>query len=256
MVALGLSFSACKKNSNTEDSDLVSSEDQSQGETHYDQVFKEVDGASSDAGMKKGGYPIVTIDSTTSPRTMSINYGTVNFSCKDGNYRRGMILVNWNGKYRSEGTVINISFSDFYQNDNHIEGSKSISNNGRNAKDQLSFTIVVNGKVTTTTGETHTWNSNRTRTWIAGEATKEWNDDKYEITGTTNGVNRKGLTYNANITKALMVDLSCQYRFVSGIIELTPEGKSKRVIDFGNGACDNQVTVTMNGKSHIITKKR
>ncbi|MBC7745764.1 MAG: hypothetical protein H7096_11740 [Flavobacterium sp.] len=256
MVSIGLSLSACKKQDSTEDSELVSSEDQSQGETNYDQVFKEVDGASTDVGMKKGGYPVITIDSNATPRTMRINYGAVNYLCKDGNYRRGIILVNWTGKYKSDGTVINIGFDNFYQNDNYIEGTKSITNNGRNAQGKMSFTIVVNGKITTASAETHSWNSNRTRTWLAGEETKEWNDDIYEITGTTSGKNRKGLSYNATIIKPIRADLSCQFRFVSGIIELTPEGKSKRTIDFGTGACDNQVTVTMNGKSHVITKKR
>ncbi len=255
MVAIGLSFSSCKKSEKT-DSDLISSEDQSQGEMVYDQVYKEVDQSANDAGMKKGGYPIITIDTLASPRTMSINYGTANYLCNDGNYRRGIILVTWTGKYRATGTIITIGFSNFYQNDNKVDGSKSITNNGRNALNQLSFTIVVAGKITTSSNETHTWNSNRVRTWVAGEATPIWNDDIYEITGTTSGTNRKGITYNANITKALKVDLSCQWRIVSGTIELIPEGKATRTLDFGNGACDSQVTITINGKTHTIIRRK
>jgi hypothetical protein len=30
-------------------------------------------------------------------------------------------------------------------------------------------------------------------------------------------------------------------------MELTPEGKSKRIIDFGNGNCDNKATITIDG---------
>ncbi|MDP1727403.1 MAG: hypothetical protein Q8M15_11520 [Bacteroidota bacterium] len=255
MLAIGLSLTSCKKN-DKEDMELTSAEDQSQGESNYDQVFKEVDDAASETGLKKGGFPIILIDTNNSIRTMTINYGPSNYLCKDGNYRRGIINVTWTGKYRAAGTVITIGFTEFYQNDNHIEGSKTITNNGRNALNQMKFTIIVNGKVTTVTNETHIWNSNRTRTWISGESTPIWNDDVYEISGTTSGTNRKGISYSAVTTVPIKADLSCQYRFVSGVIELTPEGKAKRIIDFGTGKCDNQVTVTINGKSHIITKKR
>ena len=252
---LTIMVSSCKKN-NKDDAEITSSEDLSQGENNYDQVFKEVDGAATDASLKKGGYPIKTLDTMSTIKIMSIDYGKENYLCKDGNYRRGVINVSWTGKYREMGTSINISFIDFYQNDNHIEGTKSVTNNGRNLKDQLNFTIVVNGKITAINGQSHTWNSNKLRVWVAGESTTTWNDDVYEISGTTTGTNRNGISYTAVTTKPIRVDLSCQFRFVSGIVELTPEGRSVRTIDFGNGACDNQVTITVNGKSHVITKRR
>jgi hypothetical protein len=255
IVASALLFSSCKKDKEIE-TDLTSAEDQSQGEMVYDQVFKQVDESATVAGLGKGTYPIVTIDSSISPATMRIYYGETNFLCKDGNYRRGTILVSWTGRYRAEGTAITITFSDFFQNDNKVEGTKIVTNTGRNANDNLTFSIVVSGKVINTDGKSHTWNSNRTRTWIEGEATAETSDDIYEISGTTNGINRNNLTYTAKITKSLRVVMSCEWRVVSGTVEVTPEGKSVRTIDFGNGACDRLVTVSVNGKSKTFERRK
>jgi hypothetical protein len=250
-----LLFSSCKKEKEL-DTDVISAEDQSQGELVYDQVFNEVDQAADDAGLKKAGFPIITKDTVSSPRTMRIDYGTSNYLCLDGNYRRGVILVSWTGRYRETGTQIQIGFEGFFQNDNLVEGTKSITNNGPNALGQLSYTIVVNGKITTPELKTHTWNSNRIRTWIAGQNTVLAIDDEYEITGNTNGINRNGVNYTAQISSKLLVKLSCEWRVVSGIIEITPEGKSIRKVDFGNGLCDAMVTVTVNGKTKSISRRK
>lgn len=256
VIAGSLMFAGCKK-SESEDTDITSAEDQSQAEMVYDQVFKQVDEASNDQGLKKT-YPIVTIDTVASPRSMTIDYGTINFLCKDGNYRRGKILVNWTGKYREKNTVINISFDNFFQNDNQVEGTKTVTNMGRNSNGQMTFTIVVDGKITlASSGGVITWTSNRTRTWISGENTPLISsDDIYEISGSNTGINRKGNAYTATITKNLRVDLGCLWRITSGTIDITPSGKPTRTVDFGNGACDRIITVTVNGKTRTFQRNK
>jgi hypothetical protein len=39
---------------------------------------------------------------------------------------------------------------------------------------------------------------------------------------------------------------------VSGIIEVTPDNVSPRLIDFGTGSCDNAATVTVNGNIYNV----
>jgi hypothetical protein len=52
-----------------------------------------------------------------------------------------------------------------------------------------------------------------------------------------------------------LVDLSCLLRRITkGTVELNPEGKNTRTIDFGNVECDNEATVTVNGKTFKIGK--
>lgn len=253
-LVIGLSFVSCKKE-NSEDLEMSTSEDMAFSENSFDQIFKEVDENANEGGLKKS-YPIVLIDSLSNPRTMSIDYGTVNFLCKDGNYRRGKILVNWSGKYRQENTVINIGFDNFYQNDNLIEGYKKITNTGRNTLNQLTFTIEVNGKITNTANEVISWNSNRQRTWINGENTAIRNDDIYTISGETNGTNRNGQTFTSKIISPLTINLGCDWRLVAGIVELTPQNKATRTIDYGDGSCDRLATVKVKDKSFTITLRR
>lgn len=255
IIAGSLVIFGCKKDKETE-TDLSSAEDQTQAEMVYDQVFKQVDESANTMGLKKGGYPIIMIDTTASPRTMRIYYGDTNYLCLDGNYRRGSILVSWTGRYRDQGTLISIGFENFYQNDNKVSGTKTILNNGRNSSGYLNYTITVNGQIIRSDGGVHTWTSNRTRTWVAGESTLSPNDDIYEISGSASGKNRNGVSYTSTITTNLRVDLSCQWRIVSGVIEITPEGKSLRKVDFGSGACDRLVTVTVNGKTRTFERRK
>jgi hypothetical protein len=50
--------------------------------------------------------------------------------------------------------------------------------------------------------------------------------------------------------------MSCQWRIVSGTIEMNPEGKSTRTIDYGNGNCDNEISVTVNGKTRTMSRRK
>lgn len=254
LLLMGTSLLSCKKE-NQEENEMATSEDMALSESTFDQIFKEIDGNATEVGLKKS-YPIVTIDSTVSPKTMTIDYGSINFLCNDGNYRRGKILLSWTGRYRDINTVISTTFDNFYQNDNKVEGTKTITNMGRNASNQLTFSIAVDGKITNAANEVITWKSNRTRTWTHGELTKTWLDDKYLISGEANGVNRNGFTFTTKITSPLTIDLSCQWRIVSGTIELTPENKPTRTIDFGNGMCDRIATVTVKGRTYTISLRR
>jgi len=254
LLLIGTSLFSCKKENN-EENEMATSEDMALSESTFDQIFKEVDGNASENGLRKS-YPIVTIDSTISPRTMTIDYGSSNFLCNDGNYRRGKIRVSWTGRYRDVNTVISSTFDNFYQNDNKVEGSKTITNTGRNASGQLTFSIVVDGKITNTANEVITWKSNRTRTWVSGENTRIWLDDKYSISGEANGINRNGFTFTTKITSPLSIDLSCQWRIVAGAIELTPENKPTRTIDYGNGTCDRIATVSVRGRTYTIQLRK
>ena len=103
-------------------------------------------------------------------------------------------------------------------------------------------------------GGTITWTSARTREFIAGASTPTWTDDIYLITGTASGTSSKGNSFTAQTIDPIRKEMAC-YFIVSGSIEFIPSGKAVRVIDFGNGNCDNQATVTINGTVYNITLK-
>lgn len=253
-LVLGLSLTSCKKNQDEElDIETESSADNYNVERNINDVFKQVDESANASNIGKTG-PTVTVDSTSNPRVMTINYGAGTL-CNDNKIRAGKIIVTWTGKYRAVGTVITITTDSFYQNGNKLEGTKTIENKGRSALGNLYYQVSVrNAKLTTVDGKTATWNADRTREWISGESTPAWNDDVYAITGSSSGVSRAGLSYTSTITQTLRVDFSCDYRLTAGEIEIKPTGKLTRTINYGNGGCDNSFTVKIGNRTFTVSK--
>lgn len=199
-----------------------------------------------------GQCATITLDTTVSPKTLTIDFGTVNCLCADGKNRRGVILVSFTGPYRDSGTVITHTFSNYFVDDHQVLGTKTVTNDGTNQNGNISFSIVVAGSIIkANNGGTIIWNSNRTREWIAGSSTPSWLDDVYLITGSGNGITSSNTSFTVNITNPLRIETGCRY-IVSGTLELTPANKQVRIIDYGNGACDNEITVTINGISVTI----
>jgi hypothetical protein len=247
-----------KNNDTKNDNDTEMSKDNSMAEFSYNDAMNIADEASNvNSGDNLGNYKTasncatVTKDTTTNPRTITVDFGASNCLCNDGRYRRGKVLVTYTGKYRDAGSVHTIGFDNYFVNDNQILGSKTVTNMGLNASNQSYFSIVVNGKIIkANTTDSIVWSSNRTRTWIQGEATQTWTDDIYEITGSGSGQNKNG-SFTMNIIQPLVKDLSCKW-FKSGKVELQPAGKLLRTIDYGNGNCDNTATVLINGNTYTI----
>jgi len=254
-----LNFSSCKRNNDSSAVDATSVEDNSLAEKHFDIIYSEVDDASVSSGIgSRVRKYTVTIDTSVWPRVMTLDYGDSNVLCDDYVYRRGKIVVTWSGRYKDIGTVITITPVKFYQNDNHIEGTKIVTNMGRNSSNALSWKIEVAGKITDIAGATFTWNSVRYRSWVAGEATKLIRlDDKYQITGSYTGTNRKGVTFNVTILSPLLVEMGCRYHITQGKLEIVDANNAARKIevDFGNGTCDNVGTYTVNGVTKTFIKR-
>lgn len=263
MMLLGfvaLTLPSCKKNeeiTQTVDSEVATANDSEESESVSDEV-----GAITDQAYKGNSIvgrssaqesqldalsncAVITIDTISNPHIMTIDFGTTNCLCNDGKYRRGQIIVSFTGNYFAQGSVKTTTFNNFFRNDNKIEGTRTVTNLGLNANGNMAWSVsAVNMKVTRTNGQFHTWNSERTRTMVAGYNTTSWNDDQYLITGNGSGVNANGLSYSANITTPLHRALSCHW-IDSGVIAFTRSNGSTRTINFGSGTCDDQAVVTI-----------
>jgi hypothetical protein len=264
VATIGILISSCRKREE-KDNDTGAASDNSLAEGTYNDVNNIADEASTgslssylaphDDGYKSvlSTCATVTIDTTVSPRLITVDFGATNCMCSDGRNRRGKVLVSYTGAYRDSASTHTITFDNYFVNDNQIMGSKTVTNNGHNAAGHLVYSVQVNGQIIKASGGgTITWTSNRVREWIAGESTPIWSDDSYLITGSANGTSAAGNSFTANITSPLRKNIGCRH-FVSGTVALTPTGKATRYIDFGSGACDNQATVTINGNVYNIT---
>lgn len=202
------------------------------------------------------GCATVTLDTIAMPHTATIDFGATNCLCTDGRYRRGVINVSFTGRYRDAGTTITVTPSNYYVNDNHVEGVHTVVNQGLNGSGNIYYTIDVTATITLASGGgVVSWTAHRVREWIAGSGTLTFADDIYSITGDGTGTSAGGVAVSFNITAPLVRKLEpgCRMHFVSGTIEITPGSLPTRILDFGNGDCDNIATVTVNGETHTIT---
>jgi hypothetical protein len=194
----------------------------------------------------------------TNEDSITVNYGTSNCLCNDGRLRRGSLLIVYTGKYKDSLTTINITPINYYVNDNKVSGSKTIKNLGHNAAGHLVYEINATISILKADNSgTIQWVGTRHREWLSGENTLIWSDDKYSLTGSASGTNANGRSFTSviNPNKPLVRDMSlgCRKHFVSGELQHTPQGKPTRIIDYGNGACDDQATVTINSNTYTIT---
>jgi len=200
-----------------------------------------------------GTCVLATLDLSVMPYKLVIDFGTANCKCDDGKYRRGKIIVQFNGNYYAAGTVVTYTFENYFIDDNQVTGIKTVTNEGRKASNHLWWQVQVNGAIVkANNGGTITWNSTRQVEWSEGESTPfVWWDDVYLITGTANGVGANSKTYSGTITKALRKKLNCEW-FESGTINYQVQDIPLIVVDYGDGTCDDIATATMNGQTYII----
>jgi hypothetical protein len=262
-ISFAIMTTSCKKNNELQLEDKVLSQDDAYAEATFENVS---DMANEAYDMRTGNMlksievnrlflsecATVTLDTNIVPRTLTIDFGDVNCLCNDGKYRRGKIIITFTGRYFEPGTVITHSFDNYFVNDRSVAGSKVVTNMGENENGNLYFTIEVTGIIQKPDGGgTFSWNSSRVREWIQGSDTHNRWDDIYLVTGTANGTRPNGLTWEQEIMTPLRVELACRF-IVSGTVEMRPQDRPVRLLDYGNGDCDNIATVTINGETYTI----
>jgi hypothetical protein len=207
--------------------------------------FKPVD-------LKADCNVIITIDTTSSPKSVTVDYGSSNCTCNDGKTRRGKIITTFTGQYIAPGTIITHTPVDYYVNDVKYEGTKTVQNMGLNASGQPFFNVQIDGTATLESGEVVDYTSTRVRTWTTGFNTLlNRFDDEYDITGTSEASFSRGEGYTGNTTSPIHIKVGCGFP-VSGTLDITPTGKPVRQINYGDGTCDYSFTVTVSGYTFTI----
>lgn len=263
IIILGLvvSFTSCKKDQTLEGDTSASSED-AFASMVYDNVSNIADEAYSEKEnnfksteqerLFLGDCVEISLDTLSDPHALIIDFGDENCLCNDGRYRRGKIIVSFTGRYRHPGTVITHSFDEYFVNDNKIDGSKVVTNMGFNEEENMYFDIQVVGIIyKANNGGTVSWNSSLQREWIEGRDTFTRWDDVYLIIGEADGIRANGNTWEREILNPLRKELACRH-ISSGTIEMRPQGQAVRLLDYGNGECDNIATVLIDGVTYTI----
>lgn len=202
------------------------------------------------------GCATVTKDSLSTPKKITIDFGTTGCENRFGDIRRGKLIVTYTGRYDAVGTEIHITSDGYYVNQNKIDIDRTITNIGENTSGNIEFSIQSQRVVTFPDGvTTRSTTADKKREWVAGRNTpKDFSDDVYKVTGTATHTSKRGILYDVTTITPLTRVVAC-HQFVSGEVKIVRNGRVDRfgVINFGNGDCDDVATVTLdNGRVYNI----
>jgi hypothetical protein len=280
-TASSLFFTSCDnvaidENTEVTDLDIELSEDDAMAEDVYNNIDGVVDEELAD--LYASGYKTselksaecdwvcktVTVDkpdTTNFPKTITIDYGEgCSYICPTGDTitRKGKIIITITDHWFVPGAERTVTFEDFYLNDVQIEGTISLVNLGYNDDGDLVFEYTVDdGTLTYSDSLVYKRECKRFRIWKH----HPYNPlaDTILITGNGHGTNGDGMEYHHEIADTLRLIRCPNFRFqwtvVFGKIEMERNGNSAQ-LDFGNGGCDGDATITINGETKEIEVRR
>ena len=191
----------------------------------------------------------VTPNDSTYPKTITIDFGN---GClgHDGKFRSGAIIVHLTAPLRRPGSVVTITFRNYYVNRVHLEGKKVISNLSDPPMHKWSVQ-VVGGKVTFPTGRGYSYQGIKVKTQVGGMDTRIVRDDVYEITGRSQTECNSGLTITLNTESPLVKKIACSW-ISDGELKIKINDRVL-YLDYGipgDGQCDNKALLTWNNGSN------
>jgi hypothetical protein len=194
------------------------------------------------------------------PHTKTVVYNNCESECKGGTINGTKITYNYiDGDLAQPGDLIKeTTYENLTVDSVKVAGDVKVylvSHSPRTLHIVATRTFVIPGR----DGTTETFNGDYTRTQIAGEGTNDNSDDVYAITGTANGME---ILHGGTVAKytsvidtndPLIHEHGCCWR-TQGTETITIDVKEKgsestltEVLDYGDGACDNEATLTING---------
>lgn len=279
MISLGF-LSSCEDNNQFEFSANESSQVENEAET--ESYFEDVDdmatlAVSADASTSTGSRTSASGRSGVKPSDSRFTCATITFEfaadntlsnphgfitidfgtgCTDArnNVRKGIMKIEFKGRRFMPDSKIITTLEGYSINGITLEGVRTVTNATASLETNPKFNItVVGGKATWPDGSVATREVSLTREWV--RAINPLNDE-WIVTGTAAGNNRDGKTFMMEITKPLIYKRACAstnngMMAVEGTKVMTVDSKVIS-IDFGTGACDKLITVSINGQSKEI----
>lgn len=262
--AIALTFNSCKKEE--PDTETQSAVDNSVCEGEFTSRMHIINSiAIKENGVKslmeygRTSCPAIIINPADTldgfPVTLTLDYGSGCTDSVDGKIRSGQITARFDHSWDTAGTIIVVKLINYYVKNNAAANAVQYACDSITVKRNslTSFTnSIIGGKCISPSWNLE-WAGNRTVTQTAGFATPlNAYDDVYSLTGDANGKNRNGKTYTVVVTSPVVKRSSCSW-IESGRIDITPQDLATRTVDYGNGTCDNQATLTINGNTFSFT---
>jgi hypothetical protein len=178
-----------------------------------------------------------------------------------GRVRKGKILIAYSSEVGDSLANRIITFENFFVNNKGVTGTIELRDVSINADGNLQSTNRLKDlTITFASGQKVVYNGTRTREWLAGAGDDDPTNNKYRITGTVTGESTTGRSFTQEIVEPIISDWSCaaqgNFARVAGVVEMTKlNGYSvrKRTVDYGDGECDNVITITTFRRTYKVT---
>jgi len=195
----------------------------------------------------------VTVQLTDNSWTRTVVFD--NCTLPNGNVLDGTIIVSGSLNFDTPSYTISYSFVDFHHNNILIEGNRTVVRTLQSTATLAAVhpvaTMNIDMTVTFPNGNVHHRVGNRVREMIEGFGTPLiWADNVFSISGSWTTTFPAG-TQTSTITTPLRVRANCP-NIVSGVVTIV-RNNNTAILDYGNGECDNQATLTINGNTTTIT---
>lgn len=212
-----------------------------------------VAGGGRTSGKGFYGFDCAEVTKDRDAGTIVIDFGD---GCEglNGRVKKGKILISFSGNRFTSGSYKTVTFEDFFIDSLQIEGTRTTTNTTTSVGSNPTFlSTLVGGKITFADGSFMTREASHTKTKVI-----DFSDTTFvesQRFGTVSGLNLEGLTYSRVVAESNPVTIKklCSeeriFAPVSGIITINVVGGSEITIDFGDGTCDNLVTITKDGVS-------
>jgi hypothetical protein len=260
VVVFAVFVTACKKEENaqttlTEDQKLANTQQLVKASQFFTNAFSKSTFATEKAnGLRDDesvlqvrglcGDPIVTpANLFTFPKTVTLDYGT---GCTDdeGRARSGKMTLDV-GKFWEQNSVIKANFINFTEDRTKLNGSYNITNSNTLGTQNLTF-VADNIVYTDENGQTTAYTIRQTHKQIEGTRTPlNPRDDVYEVTSFMTSTMPDGTKSNWESTTPLVKANNCRW-IQKGKVTVKMNNETS-VLDYGNGTCDDDATITTNG---------
>ena len=182
-----------------------------------------------------------------------VDFGTTGCADNRGNIRTGQLRFTYTGYKFQVGSVIKVEAINYRVNTVKLEGTRTLTNVTGSTDTSPKFNAVLTGgKATFPDGSVATRESNITWQWDRG-ATIALADDVLTINpASASGTTRGGRSYTVTVLTALKYKRFCGMA-TEGIKKYVLDGSKEVTIDYGDGACDKSLTITVNGVTRNIS---
>ena len=185
------------------------------------------------------------------PMTVTVDFG---LACTgaSGHVKSGKMIITTSAPWYTEGAEREVTFDNYFVDSVEVTGKVTMVNEGKNSG---APTTAIESDLTLAWNDGKSVNrvTDHTRVFRGGwETPLVKTDDLIELSGTTTTTSSDGNTYVTEIKEPLLINGSCDDYVVLGVMSVTINEQSPVTINFGDGGCDSEATVSRNGESTEI----